>query len=135
MQMIEAALAFAITMLVLSLICSAFVELIHRIFSMREAGLKHMLGQMFDQVLSKYISPSINAAVAVDNTISADTKSKRIGELLKEARKGFVERMSANRAPMGVQPNATPVDSTKDVEKNPSWRFGLRNGRDLSSLS
>ena len=55
MQLIEAALAFAITMLVLSLVVSSFVELVHRIFSMREDGLKHMLGQLFDQVLAKYV--------------------------------------------------------------------------------
>ena len=54
MQLIEAALAFAITMLALSLVVSSFVEIIHRIFSMREAGLKYVLGQMFDQVLAKY---------------------------------------------------------------------------------
>ena len=40
MQLIEAALAFAITMLALSLIVSSFVEIIHRAFKMREAGLK-----------------------------------------------------------------------------------------------
>ena len=56
MQLIEAALAFAITMLALSLVVSSFVEIIHRIFSMREAGLKYVLGQMFDQVLAKYVA-------------------------------------------------------------------------------
>ena len=56
MQLIEAALAFAITMLALSLVVSSFVEIIHRIFSMREAGLKYVLGQMFDQVIAKYLS-------------------------------------------------------------------------------
>ena len=56
MQLIEAALAFAITMLALSLVVSSFVEIIHRICSMREAGLKYMLGQMFDQVIAKYLS-------------------------------------------------------------------------------
>jgi hypothetical protein len=55
MQLIEAALAFAITMLALSLVVSSFVEIIHRIFSMREEGLKHVLRQMFDQVLAKHV--------------------------------------------------------------------------------
>ena len=66
MQLIEAALAFAITMLALSLVVSSFVEIIHRICSMREAGLKYMLGQMFDQVLDKYIRPGIAASVQAD---------------------------------------------------------------------
>ena len=100
---------------------------------MREAGLKYMLGQMFDQVLAKYVRPGIDATV--DKALSAGTRSAKIGQLLEEARKGFVERMSANRAPMGVQPNATPADSTQDVEKNASWRFGLFSGRDLATLT
>ena len=41
MQLIEAALAFAITMLALSLVVSSFVEIIHRIFSMREGSRKN----------------------------------------------------------------------------------------------
>ena len=57
MPLIDSALAFAITMLALSLTCSAFIELIHRAFKMREAGLKYMLEQMFDQVLVKYAKP------------------------------------------------------------------------------
>ena len=56
MQLIEAALAFAITMLALSLVVSSFVEIIHRICSMREAGLKYVLGQMFDQVIKKHLT-------------------------------------------------------------------------------
>ena len=56
MQLIEAALAFAITMLALSLVVSSFVEIIHRVLSMREAGLKYVLGQMFDQVIKKHLT-------------------------------------------------------------------------------
>src|ERR1041384_1838744 len=56
MQLIETALAFAITMLVLAMVCSAFVELVHRVFSMREAGLKYMLGQVCDQVLMQHLN-------------------------------------------------------------------------------
>ena len=62
MQLIEAALAFAITMLALSLVVSSFVEIIHRICSMREAGLKYMLGQMLDQVLDEHIRSGIAPA-------------------------------------------------------------------------
>jgi tripartite-type tricarboxylate transporter receptor subunit TctC len=48
---------------VLSLIVSSLVELIHRAFSMREAGLQYMLGQMFEQVLAKYVLPPIEAEI------------------------------------------------------------------------
>jgi hypothetical protein len=59
MQIIEAALAFAVTMLVLSIVCSALVETIHRIFGMRQAGYRKMLGEFFDHVLKPY-EPSQN---------------------------------------------------------------------------
>ena len=77
MQLIEAALAFAITMLALSLVVSSFVEIIHRIFSMRETGLKYVLGQMFDQVLAKYVAPAIPRAVAADTELAAAASNER----------------------------------------------------------
>jgi hypothetical protein len=98
MQILESALAFAITMLVLSLTCSSFVEIVHRIFSMREAGLQYMLGQMFDQVLEKYFD---KYQAAIPNYAEAGTD---------QIRQSFVERMSSNRAPMGVTPNELPTD-------------------------
>src|ERR1700712_1156161 len=98
MQILESALAFAITMLVLSLTCSSFVEIVHRIFSMREAGLQYMLGQMFDQVLQKYFD---KYQTAIPGYAEAE-----VGAL----RQSFVERMSSNRAPMGVIPKELPTD-------------------------
>src|SRR5262245_4698623 len=135
MQLIEAALAFAITMLALSLVVSSFVEIIHRIFSMREAGLKYVLGRVFDQVLAKYVTPNITAAVQADATIAAAAENEKVKELLQSARTGFVERMSANRAPMGVTPKATPTDPAEQVANNPRRAFGLWSGRDLAAMT
>ena len=135
MQLIEAALAFAITMLALSLVVSSFVEIIHRIFSMREAGLKYVLGQMFDQVLAKYVTPAVTRAVAADTTITAAARNDRVRALLTGARTAFVERMSANRAPMGVTPKATPTDPAAQVAANPPRAFGLWSGRDLAAMT
>jgi hypothetical protein len=135
MPLIEAGLAFAITMLALSLVCSTFVEIIHRIFAMREAGLKYMLEQMFDQVLTKYIRPGLNTTVAADPAIAADARTARVQALLADARKAFVARMSANRAPMGVTPKATPADPTDKVRTNKKIAFGLWGGRDLTTLT
>ena len=104
MQILEAALAFAITMLVLSLVSSSFVEIIHRIFSMREAGLKHMLGQLFDQVLVKYVHKHAMAQLAAGAKLPDD-----VAKLIETTRASFVESMSSNRAPMGVEPAATPT--------------------------
>ncbi|MFH1342950.1 MAG: hypothetical protein ABIL01_17370 [Pseudomonadota bacterium] len=108
MQLIEAVLAFAITMLVLSLIVSSFVEIIHRTLSMREAGLKYMLYQVFDQVLAKYISPALDAIA------KTPASGKTTAELLEQTRKSFVERMSANRAPITF-PVTAIVDSAAAV--------------------
>ena len=56
MQVIEAALAFAVTMLVLSIVSSTLVETIHRIFGMREDGYRKMLGRLFDDVLKPHVA-------------------------------------------------------------------------------
>jgi len=94
MPLLDSALAFAVTMLALSLTCSAFIELIHRAFKMREAGLKYMLEQMFDQVLGKYAkSPA-------------------------DMRESFVTSMTANRAPVGL------ANPTADGTPKPKSRLG-----------
>jgi hypothetical protein len=131
MPLLDSALAFAITMLALSLTCSAIVELIHRIFKMRQAGFKYMLDQMFDQVLSKYVEPALKAKVAAGTVLKNGTVEKEL-EAVKTA---FVDRMRANRAPMGVKPNATPVDAATKVADNKSVRLGLWGGRELTELS
>jgi hypothetical protein len=154
MQILEAALAFAITMLVLSLTCSSFVEIVHRIFSMRENGLQYMLAQMFDQVLKKYFD---KYEKAIPGYAEAEVAA---------IRKSFVERMSSNRAPMGATPkvlpttpppdktppvpaaNAAPADpangmppsagyweKTKNFVTNALKACHLWNGRDLSSMT
>jgi len=135
MQLIEAALAFAITMLALSLVVSSFVEIIHRICSMREAGLKYMLGQMFDQVIAKYLSDDKVLALVNRSRPAAQPPIAIAEEAWKTFRDSFVERMSANRAPMGVTPNATPADPAFQVAANPKHSFGLWNGRDLAAMT
>jgi hypothetical protein len=132
MQILESALAFAITMLVLSLICSSFVEIVHRLLRMREAGLKYMLGQMFDQVLVKYVEPWAKEEIA---KIPAGKGGKYATGAYAAVRESFVQRMSANRAPMGVPPDATPAASTEAGSKVPGWEVGLLGGRELTSLT
>jgi hypothetical protein len=161
MPLLDSALAFAITMLALSLACSAAVELIHRILKMRQAGFKYMLDQMFDQVLSKYVEPAMKKAVAeTDKAYLAKVEEKAlkdpvkdasaIAQLeaeakkliegfdvtaeLKKAKDAFVERMRANRAPMRDGPYADLTGSSTVVPENSR---GLRvwGGRELTELS
>jgi hypothetical protein len=125
-------LAFAITMLVLSLVCSSFVEIIHRVLLMREAGLKYMLGRMFDQVLVKYVKPWAEAEVAKHPDFPG---KKYAGDIYAAARESFVQRMSANRVPMGVQPNEPPTSSSDVPHGNQRWTVGLLGGRELTSMT
>jgi hypothetical protein len=133
MPLIEAALAFAITMLALSLVVSSFVELVHRVFSMREAGLKYMLEQMFDQVLAKYAVPA--ALTTLNDAASTQAQRDTATAAIASARNAFVARMSANRAPMGVTPKATLTDPAIEGPAVKWWSPRLWSGRDLATMT
>ena len=51
MQALDAALAFAITMLILAMVVTTLVETLHRLFGLREKGLAILLGNFYDRVL------------------------------------------------------------------------------------
>ena len=125
MQLIEAALAFAITMLALSLVVSSFVEIIHRIFSMREEGLKHVLRQMFDRVLAKHVVEPSLQKLRDGNLAEADRKAAEA--VIIAARDDFVAQMSANRAPMGAARRATPTTRTETIGSARGWVDRLKS--------
>jgi hypothetical protein len=113
-------------MLALSLVVSSFVEIIHRICSMREEGLKHVLRQMFDQVLAEHVESADPAEAA--------------GKTAKAARDAFVAEMSANRAPMGAAPKAAAAGSERNGLWNRLvhfWQHSVRlwNGRALAAMT
>jgi hypothetical protein len=114
MPLIDSALAFAITMLALSLTCSAFIELIHRAFKMREAGLKYMLEQMFDQVLVKYARPLADKELG---KTGADAPQS-VRNAYERVRRNFVDVMTANRAPVGLP--ADPGLAAAPLKDNPA---------------
>lgn len=144
MQIISAALAFAITMLVLSMVVSTLVETIHRILGMRERGLYYMLGELFDHVLQHYIPPP-PAPPPADAPAIAQRK------------RAFQDQMSENRGPVAATAPAGPARTAArplawgpPLEWNPTrilqWlRILLRNvwlltvdvwrGRGLSTLT
>jgi hypothetical protein len=136
MQLIEAALAFAITMLVLSLTSSSFVEIIHRVFLMREAGLKYMLTQLFDQVIMKYVKPAVAQQVQADQpNLTAVERNAAVQTLLASVRTGFIERMTSNRAPMGVATKPTPNTPLNEITDKLKPVMSLWGGRDLASMT
>jgi hypothetical protein len=114
MPLIDSALAFAITMLALSLTCSAFIELIHRAFKMREAGLQYMLEQLFDQVLVKYAKPLADKELGKLGPDAPQT----VRNAYQRVRENFVDVMTANRAPVGLP--ADPDLAAAPLKDNPA---------------
>ena len=118
MAVLSAALAFAITMLILSMVASVFVETLHRFIGLREKGLRIMIGHVYDRVIAPYIDKQGGNAAAL--------------------RDSFTDLMTVNRAPAGQakgSPKAAAFDFTSDDDSNErgllSWIWG---GRRLARL-
>jgi hypothetical protein len=116
MQALDAALAFAITMLILAMVVTTLVETLHRLFGLREKGLAILLGNFYDRVLFS-----------------------RSGGVLRgtDDRRAFIEMMTINRGPVGKAPitgqdRSLNVDSIAEDRKFLNW---IWSGRRLGSLS
>jgi hypothetical protein len=119
MTVLSAALAFAITMLILSMVTSVFVETIHRFIGLRERGLRLMVGHVFDRVIAPYVEKEGVDPVALKTE--------------------FQELMTVNRAPAGVAPvkrGADKPDLTSDAVKEDSGLLSrIWRGRRLTRLN
>lgn len=62
MAILEASVAFAVTMIVLSTITTTIVTLIHRAFRTREAGLRKSLEQLFDNAIWPKLAHGLSEA-------------------------------------------------------------------------
>ncbi len=118
MAVLSAALAFAITMLILSMVASVFVETLHRFIGLRETGLRIMMGHVYDRVIAPYIDKQGGNAAGL--------------------RGHFTDLMTVNRAPAGQakgSPNAVAVNFASDEKSLDrgllSWIWG---GRRLARL-
>lgn len=116
MQALDAALAFAITMLILAMVVTTLVETLHRLFGLREKGLAILLGNFYDRILFA-----------------------RSGAILRglDDRRAFIEMMTINRGPVGKAPmtasnRSLTVDSTSEDRKFLNW---IWSGRRLGTLS
>jgi hypothetical protein len=116
MQSLDAALAFAITMLVLAMVVTTLVETLHRIFGLREKGLALLLGNFYDRILT---SRSAGASIGADD------------------RRAFIDMMTINRGPVGRAPmtalqRTLRVDARSEDRKFLNW---IWSGRRLGALS
>ena len=121
MAWISSSLAFAITMLIVSMVASVFVETLHRIIGLREKGLHLMVGQFYDRVLGPYLE-------------ARGTKPE-------ELKKAFLDLTTLNRAPSGVAGKGEKQDDqmwkvSEIDEKSFDWGFlsWWWSGRRLSKL-
>jgi hypothetical protein len=117
MALLNAALAFAITMLILSMVTSVFVETVQRFVGLRERGLRLMLGHLYDRVIKPYID-SQGAAAA-------------------EERNRFLDLMTVNRAPSGAARlfrRAAGDLSRNDIEIDGDLMSRVWSGRRLAKL-
>ena len=114
MTWLNAALAFAITMLILSMVTSVFVETIHRLIGLREKGLANMLGHFYDRVI--------------------DTHVRQAGETLETTRQDFVDSMTINRGLPGVAGGSQVATGSDGTHADGSLMSRIWSGRRLSRL-
>ena len=80
---IESIMAFAVTMMAFSTIVSMIVEMLHRMFRLREDKLK----QMLDQIHKKLILPKVESLI---KEMKTESPAKKTGK----PEKGFAEKMT-----------------------------------------
>jgi hypothetical protein len=113
MNWLNAALAFSITMLIMSMVVTVFVETIHRIVRLREKGLRLMLGHYFDRELSAHLT--------------------RAGYVPESMRQIFLNLMTVNRAPSGAAGMNRDFTSNHPDQDNRLMAW-LWSGRRLARL-
>jgi len=121
MQALDAALAFAITMLILAMVVTTLVETLHRLFGLREKGLAILLGNFYDRILASRSGGLLRGA----------------GDARADARRAFIEMMTINRGPVGQAPmtalnRSLVVDASSEDRKFLNW---IWSGRRLGSLT
>jgi hypothetical protein len=115
MQALDAGLAFAITMLILTTVVTTLVETLHRLFGLREKGLAILLGNFYDRILWSRSGGALRGA---------------------DDRRRFIEMMTINRGPVGKAPMTAlnrhlNVDAQSEDRKFLNW---IWSGRRLGSL-
>jgi len=88
MQLLDAAIAFALTIAGLATVVSIIIEIIHRALSLRSKGLRAMLEQHFDDVIVPVIKSQVERAIR--------GKDKNLADELKRMRDDLIDKMTEN---------------------------------------
>lgn len=88
MQLLDAAIAFALTIAGLATVVSIIIEMIHRALSLRSKGLRAMLEQHFDDVIEPVIKPQVEQAIK--------GMEKSLEDELKSLREDLIDKMTSN---------------------------------------
>jgi hypothetical protein len=88
MQLLDAGIAFALTLAGLASVVSIIIEIIHRALSLRFKGLRAMLEQHFDDVIVPVIKTKVEQAIR--------GQDKNLADELKKLRENLIEKMTAN---------------------------------------
>jgi len=88
MQLLAAAIAFALTLAGLATVVSIIIEIIHRVLSLRSKGLRAMLEQHFNDVIVPAIKTNLDQAV--------QSEENKLAEELERLREDLIEKMTAN---------------------------------------
>ncbi|UCD81500.1 MAG: hypothetical protein JSW26_08790, partial [Desulfobacterales bacterium] len=88
MQLLDAAIAFALTIAGLATVVSIVIEIIHRVLSLRSKGLRAMLEQHFDDVIVPVIEKHVEKAIKGTD--------RQIEDELKRLRNDLIDNMTGN---------------------------------------
>jgi hypothetical protein len=113
MDLLGAGLAFAVTMLAMSIVVTASVETIHRLMGLREKGLRVMLEHFYEAEIARHVGPTSE-----------------------NAKETFLEEMTRNRAPAGnvMMPMAAKRAQNRDA-MGPSADSAVKSESDYHFLS
>lgn len=88
MQLLDAAIAFALTIAAFAMVVSIIVEIIHRVLSLRSKGLQAMLEQHFNDVIKPTIERKLKQKI--------ESGGRKLETELAALRADLIEKMTAN---------------------------------------
>ncbi len=88
MQLLDAGIAFALTLAGLATVVSIIIEIIHRALGLRSKGLRAMLEQHFDDVIAPTIKTNVEEAIKDEN--------KDLAKELRDLREDLIKKMTTN---------------------------------------